>query len=91
MLGVCPRENTPGCPYMERGGCASNEHHRLWPRRRYKSQLEKQFRDLPENKEQLCRWEHDLLHEFELPPEKPSLETMLVALSQLAIQEADHA
>jgi hypothetical protein len=52
----------------------------MWPANRYQTPIEKAYRELPENKEQLCRWEHDERH-YDYPPKKPDLLEMLRALS----------
>lgn len=80
----CPEPNKPGCPYARR--CYSDQHHLFWPANRYKTGLEKRFRQLPENKEQTCRWEHDEAH-FEAPPIKPSIQEMRDAIAGIAIEE----
>lgn len=85
-LGQCPRANAPDCPYRSQVGCESNKHHQYWPRRDYKTSLEKEFRELPENKEQICKWLHQLIHENSEPPEKPNVQDMIRAIAQSAIQ-----
>jgi len=86
MIRECPTPQE-GCPYAEQG-CFSDTHHLFYPRRDYRRGVEKRFRELPENKEQICRWEHDERHATELPPEKPSREEMLRAIGGAALQEA---
>ncbi len=79
VRGECPRENVD-CPlYFE--GCFTDLHHLYFPRRDYKTNVEKQFRNLPENKEQLCRAEHNERHATEPPPLKPSRDEMLGAIA----------
>lgn len=79
MRGECPRENVD-CPlYYE--GCFTDVHHLYFPRRSYKSRVEKDFRNLPDNKEVLCRDEHNERHATELPPLKPTREEMLGAIA----------
>lgn len=78
--GECP-EPRPDCPYADlRGGCFSDEHHLFWPRVDYHDIIGSEFRNLAENKEDICRWDHDEIHATELPPVRPSREYMLGAL-----------
>lgn len=72
-------ENRESCPYQY-SGCFEDTHHLMWPKRDYKTPVERRYRELPENKVQLCRDLHDLEH-YQEPPEKPSREEMLGALS----------
>lgn len=78
MKGECPNPR-PDCPYS--GECFSDEHHLYFPRVDYHDIMGTEFRNLPENKEQICRWDHQERHEVEEPPEKPSREQMLGALA----------
>lgn len=73
----CYNENQE-CPYYEEG-CYSDLHHSYWPSTDYTGPIENKFRELPENKVQTCRDEHDEIHANE-PPQKPSLEVMEHAL-----------
>ena len=57
MRGDCP-ERQLGCPYFETG-CYADTHHTLWPRPDYTTPLERTYRELPENKIQLCRFQHE--------------------------------
>ena len=50
--------------------------------------VEREYRELPEHKVQLCRAEHDELHATQEPPEKPSRNEMLQAIARAAIQQA---
>jgi hypothetical protein len=70
---ACEGEN-PECPYFEEG-CYSDLHHLYWPSPDYNDTISNKFRELPENKQQTCRDEHDQIHEGE-PPAKPSYEVM---------------
>lgn len=79
--GECPTPR-PECPYAERrGGCFSDEHHLYFPASDYCDIMGSEFRELPENKEQICRWDHDERHATELPPERPPRAQMLGALA----------
>lgn len=74
----CPSANEQ-CRYAP--DCYADTHHLYWPRRRYTAGVEKAFRDLPENKVELCRAEHSDLHAREKPPEKPSRSEMIEAIA----------
>ena len=77
--GECP-EPRPDCPYAQSPeGCFSDLHHNYFPSGEYYGTLEKEFRELPENKEQLCRIVHEERHR-EPAPEKPPREQMLGAV-----------
>ena len=79
MKGECPNPR-PDCPYAQQG-CFSDEHHLYFPRVDYRDIMASEFRNLPENKEQICRREHDERHAVEQPPERPPREQMLGALA----------
>ena len=82
MIGECPNPRI-SCPFAPR--CASNTHHLYFPANSYQTPLERLFRELPENKEQMCMYEHQLLHELTEAPKKPSLEEMLRALGRVSL------
>lgn len=83
----CPSANE-GCRFYETElGCVTNTHHRYWPKRRYTTSVERAFRELPDNKVDLCMDEHRELHATEAPPHKPTRNEMLQALANIAIQE----
>lgn len=77
----CEKANEACRFYDTELGCVSNTHHRFYPKKRYTSPIEREFRNLPENKEQLCMAEHRELHATEQPPAKPSREVMLQAIA----------
>jgi hypothetical protein len=52
-----------------------------YPKAAYCGRIAMEFRELPENKQQLCREEHDERHATELPPERPTTEVMLGAIA----------
>ena len=80
MRESCPKANED-CKYADmKIGCHSDEHHLYWPRNQYTSKMEKFFRELPENKVQLCRAEHDEIHATEKPPAKPPVQAIIAAL-----------
>ena len=58
----------------------TDRHHLFYPRSAYRTPIEKAFRDLPENKVDICRCLHNYLHRTEPIPKKPSREEMLEAI-----------
>jgi hypothetical protein len=77
MREECPTPSD-ACPYADRpGGCFSDVDHAYYPAIDYSGIMGTEFRELPENKEQRCRWEHEQRHFDELPPDKPTREHML--------------
>lgn len=77
---------TPDCKYFNGAeGCHSSTHHEYWPRSDFTTPLEKSFRELPENKFDICRQMHDEIHAFDEPPIKPSIEVMREAVTQSRI------
>jgi hypothetical protein len=83
MKGECPNNNTD-CPYYETG-CFSDTHHQMWPSDQFITPVERLFRELPENKEQLCRLEHDEIHATQEPPAKPRRTEMIQAIGEAGI------
>lgn len=83
MKGECRLENA-ACPFYPED-CHSNTDHLFWPRHDYKASVERKFRNLPENKRQICAFAHVLRHVNEAPPEKPSRDEMIAAIAQSAI------
>jgi len=75
---VCPIGNA-SCRYFDMpGGCRTDTHHIYWPRAAYLTQVEKQFRRLPENVvEGICRAVHDEIHATRPAPQKPSRDFMI--------------
>lgn len=82
----CPKQNRE-CPLFDtKAGCFADKHHIFWPAHYYRTPLEKDFRELPQNKELTCRDEHNEIHATEYPPKKPSTQEMIQAISQVAIE-----
>lgn len=78
--GDCPNPN-PDCPYFERpGGCFSDQDHLYFPKSDYCGIVELEFRELPENKEQICRWEHEERNTPDKIPDKPPVDFMIGAV-----------
>lgn len=67
------------CPIHPKEDCpAHNRHHQAWPRRHYKTPLEKQYRQL--FTVWMCVEAHKLLHATTLPPRKPNAREMRIAI-----------
>jgi hypothetical protein len=73
----CPKEN-PDCRYYP--SCYADEHHFYWPKKRYKGDLAKKFRNHPDNREVICRQDHDDIHSKRNPPPKPTAQEMALWL-----------
>lgn len=56
-------------------------HHLFYPRRAYRSGVEKRFRRLAINVVEMCVNDHRELHATQEPPVKPSRDEMLEALN----------
>ena len=76
MAESCPTPRQD-CKYEGTPECLITQHHLYWPRPDYTTKLEKDFRNLPQNKEPLSRCDHDELHATQDPPEKPSTDFMV--------------
>jgi hypothetical protein len=76
-MAGCTPEQMARCPLKRH---YTDVHHLYYPRRDYTDPIDKAFRNLPENTEEHCRWEHIEIHDEEKPPHKPSLETMVEAV-----------
>lgn len=62
------------------GKCFMDVHHLCHPRKDYKKPVEREFRNLEENKVYTCRNLHQIEHSVFEPPEKPDLEIMRLAI-----------
>ena len=85
MLGECPNPN-PLCKYAERG-CFSDTDH-IVPQRLATTALNAAYIDLPVNKQQLCRREHEektAAGDEPLPSVEEMREAVLIAHSLGAI------
>ena len=72
-----PCNPTPECRVLKsEGGCREDVHHLYYPRRAYKTKLERQFRNLDENKILVCRALHNHIHATQEPPGRPSIDYM---------------
>ena len=56
---------------MSRSKRTTNVHHLWWPSGRYKTPLERMFRELPCHKVELAIEAHNLIHRHSPPPDKP--------------------
>ena len=74
-----PCNPSPSCKYA--GRCYEDIDHIYWPADDYRTPIEKEFRQLEENKRRICRVLHELRHATEAPPEKPSRDEMLLAIN----------
>ena len=63
------------------GKCFMDVHHLYHPRRDYKKEVAREFRNLDENKRFMCRNLHNLEHAIFEPPEKPDTKTMRQAIA----------
>lgn len=77
MIGECPNPR-PDCPYAAREGCFSDTDH-IVPKRLAKTTLAAVYVELPANKQQICRREHDEKTRNGDEP-LPSRETMRTAI-----------
>ena len=69
------------CKYREEDDCFEDIHHEAYPKSEYRGQLEKRFRECALNKVLICRAVHDDIHKQDLPPRKPSEDTMREVLA----------
>jgi hypothetical protein len=74
-------EQDSSCPlYYSKLGCHLSVHHEYYPASNYRRSTENEFRNLPDNKQLICRALHDVLHREETPPPKPDLTFMREAI-----------
>lgn len=85
----CPTpEGIPDCPYFKtKQSCHSDVHHQYWPSSDYNTTLEHVFRNLEENKIEVCRRIHEHIHRTERPPAKPSREEMFAVVDAAVTEE----
>lgn len=58
------------CPHCHDSTCFVDRHHKYWPRRAYKTPLERAFRGL--HIKRMWRCQHTHIHKTTSPPQKPS-------------------
>ena len=80
-----PCTPNPECRYFPE--CYTDTHHLYYPRKRYTSGVERQFRQLPENQAELCREVHSEIHATEQLPKKPSRAAMLAVIQEAVCQK----
>ena len=73
MSVECTPEQQAECTLKR---CFTDQDHYYWPASDYKTPVERAFRNLPENIEEKCRFEHNERHANEEPPVKPSIQYM---------------
>jgi hypothetical protein len=91
MERSCTPEQREACPLVRH---FEDTHHLAYPRRDYKTAVEKRWRELPERKVEICRWLHQNIHASGYLPAKPDREDMLTDIwaeqpSQAATSERD--
>lgn len=80
-MELIPCENEGACPVFEKEGrCRTDIHHTIFPRRNYKTKIEKKFRELDVNKVRICRLAHNALHATGIMPPKPTRDEMCEAI-----------
>ena len=83
--GICPKplEARAGCPVAERpGSCFSDIDHRTPQRFKSIGWLVRHYINTPDNKERLCRWEHEQKSALESADLIPDDMTMLDAVTR---------
>jgi hypothetical protein len=83
--GICPKplEARADCPVAERpGGCFSDIDHRTPQRFKNLGWLVRWYINTPDNKERLCRWEHEQKSATESAELIPEETVMLDAISR---------
>lgn len=75
--------NTDKCElYRKIGKCFLDIHHLYHPRSDYKKPVDREFRNLDENKVRMCRNLHNIEHSVFEPPTKPDREIMKLAIEE---------
>lgn len=76
------RQNTLSCPVFANGrACFTDLHHTEYPRRDYRTRIEKEHRALDANKIDVCRAVHNAIHSSGHIPDMPSRDEMLLDIS----------
>lgn len=71
-----PCDPERACALRDTIGCSEDLHHEAWPRRAYRTRLERDFRNNVLNKVIICRDLHNETHATTPPPEKPTVKQM---------------
>lgn len=72
--GKCSPEQRRACPLAKH---FTDVHHTQFPASDYKTKVEKEWREQPFNKVQLCRSVHNAIHATGYIPDKPDRELMV--------------
>lgn len=79
----CSPEIRENCRVFQAvGECFEDLHHDYWPRRDYKTKVEKEFRGLQINERMICRALHNTIHATQMPPIKPTRDQMLGVIDE---------
>jgi hypothetical protein len=84
--GFCTTEQMEQCPLTEH---FTDTHHLYFPQAQYKRPIERAYRELPPHKVQMCRNDHNELHEAIEPPTKPPVTEMQRAIASWAMRELE--
>ena len=80
LRGECD-ENYHNCPYQERpDGCYSDTHHLYGRAKNHIGKIARKFAELPDNKGQMCRFDHEQLHHVQGVLPLPDIEVMKEAI-----------
>lgn len=70
----CQNPNNENCPVFQvKGYCFEDVHHLYYPKSSYSNGFAQKFRELDENKVEICRDEHNEIHATERSPYRPSM------------------
>lgn len=79
----CPPEMRERCRVFEsEGRCYEDVHHENWPRNDYKTEIEREFRELDSEKILICRALHNAIHARKRKSDKPTRNEMLDAIQK---------
>ena len=79
----CQNRNSEDCPVFQvKGYCFEDVHHLYYPKSNYQSGFAQKFRELPENKVEICRAEHNEIHATERPPYRPPMDFIKNAIAR---------
>lgn len=80
----CQNRNDESCPVFQiKGYCFEDVHHLYYPKSYYQNnKFAKEFRELLENKVEICRAEHNEIHATQRSVLRPSLDFMKNAIAR---------
>ena len=86
---ACSPEQQANCPLRQH---FSDRHHLAYPKYAYRTEDEQDWRELPSNKRDICRYVHDAIHASGYIPEKPTQGEMLrdLAIGRVATSELEY-